>query len=336
MQEMFGVRDYLPAGREEEEASPLTKVSATLGIQNRASIDTSIRDQYIRELEKKLQDLQSLGTNSSTTADSPERFEDDAQHGATIRPGHGTSALYRQSTRQPPEIQYFGASCSLSSIDAVAAFAAPSRASTQQLTDDLDAEDLKHPEFLSWSQDHDPETHLRAMRAQLPSGEVIRDYVDKYFALFSPRCPMINEHEFKSRVVAFMRGDADFQLTESFIATLLMVLCVGEYLSAGDGGTDVVSDVPGWRFFLSAYSGAREGLRRANIENMQAVTLQILYLQAISKLSVAYVLLGNLIRVMQAAGMHRAQDLTSPEGISRTNLMNVIYILEKYDTAPPA
>lgn len=54
-----------------------------------------------------------------------------------------------------------------------------------------------------------------------------------------------------------------------------------------------------------------------------------MYLQAIAKHSVAYVLLGCLIRLMQAAGVHRAQDLHSTEGIERTNLMNVNYVLEK-------
>lgn len=54
-----------------------------------------------------------------------------------------------------------------------------------------------------------------------------------------------------------------------------------------------------------------------------------MYLQAIAKHSLAFVLLGCLIRLVHAAGVHRAQDLQSPEGIERTNLMNVIYILEK-------
>jgi type III secretory pathway component EscS len=57
--------------------------------------------------------------------------------------------------------------------------------------------------------------------------------------------------------------------------------------------------------------------------------LQIIYLQSIAKVAVAYVMLGTLIRLMQAAGMHRAQDVSTPEGIVKTNVMNVVYVMEK-------
>lgn len=273
--------------------------------------------------------MQNLRLSPSAREDSPERFEADPRQDTQDRPVLANSALYKQGTRQLSEYQYFGASSALSSIEATA-FGTPSRSSTQQFGEETDVDETDNPAFGSYyTTDTDLDINLQAVQAQLPPPEIVRDYVDKYFSLFAPRCPIINEHEFKSLVVAFMRGKNENPPPESFISTLLMVLCFGEYLSSGNEGTDSVTAVPGWRFFLSAHSSVREGLRRANIEYMQAVTLQIFYLQAISKLSVAYVILGNLIRLMQAAGMHRAQDLSTPEGIARTNLMNMVYILEK-------
>lgn len=247
------------------------------------------------------------------------------------RPVFSNIALYKQGTRQMSEYQYFGASSALSSIEADA-FGPPSRSGSMQagFGKDIEMEEGENPVFVSYhGTDSDLDTNFQAVQAQLPSADVVQLYIDKYFTEFAPRCPLLNEIDFRARAEVFLRDNKEGSPSDSFIGTFLMVLCFGEYCSSGDTGTENVRLVAGWRFFLSAYSGARDGLRRSNIEYMQSIALQVLYLQTIAKLSVAYVLLGNLIRVMQASGMHRAQDVNTPEGIARTNLMNIIYILEK-------
>ncbi|KAF2104693.1 hypothetical protein NA57DRAFT_70901 [Rhizodiscina lignyota] len=297
----------------------------------------SRKDQYIRELEKKIQSLEGLQLRQ-VSPQSQERQRDrhsNAEaHGARERSVLLNGAPYKKDTNQLDESQYFGASSSLGSIEVETPRQHHTSSSIRDHVSRSESlpqfQDAEHPIIIGHhAYDDDLDTNLQVVQAQLPSPEVIQHYIDKYFIYFAVRCPVLNESDFRSRAMVLMQEQSTESVPDSFISVFLMVLCLGEYFSSGDEGPENVRLVAGWKYFLSSYSNVREGLRRMNLDFMQATVLQIIFLQAISKIAVAYILLGTLIRLMQAAGIHRAQDMSTPEGIVKTNLMNIVYVQEK-------
>lgn len=236
--------------------------------------DFASRDQYIRELQKKVQDLECVRLVPEDRRQ--DRHDSVEAQDVRERPMLSNGTLYKQGAQQLAEFQYFGASSTLGSLDVVPQ-------STGQAYDQISrsgsappCRETEQPTIIGHhAYDDDLDTNLHAVQAQLPSPEVIQLYIDKYFSAFAVRCPVLNESDFRSRVKILMQESGTSGVPDSFISVFLMVLCLGEYFAAGDDGTENVRQVGGWRFFISAYGNVREGLRRTNVEYMQATVLQV-------------------------------------------------------------
>lgn len=188
--------------------------------------------------------------------------------------------LYKQGTRQIADFQYFGASSALCSLEIDSLKLSQAGVQPSERATPSDPAPPYHegeqPTIIGHhAYDEDLDTNLHVVQAQLPSPDVMEQYIDEYFSRFALRVPVLNEADFRSRIKVLMQERATPGVPDSFISVFLMVLCLGEYFSSGNEGTVNVREVGGWKYFLSAYSNVREGLRRSNVEYMQATVLQV-------------------------------------------------------------
>ena len=248
--------------------------------------DLADRDQYIRELEKRLQDAESLRLDPSTPEGRGEI--DDGSDGAESQSGRQRHMFPNGMRRERGNIgreehQYFGASSTLGWIEGEAlhlqrTISEPDARTASEISE---CPDVDHPAIIGHhAYDDDLDTNLQAVQAQLPSPDIVQKYIDEYFRYFALRCPILDESDFRAKAAVFMQAHPQTPVLDSFVSVFLMVLCFGEYFSSNDKAADDVSHVAGWKFFLSAYSNVRDGLRGTNIEYMQSAVLQVCFAMA--------------------------------------------------------
>ena len=195
------------------------------------------------------------GSNEADTADSDYSGVESAMNELKLSSGK----LYRHEDTSA--YKYFGSSSAMTLIDE---------------SDDANRPDSAMENFMVGEDDEIPRNFV-IYHAQLPSPAVISIFVDTYFDTVHTVFPMIDELAFRAKLDDYRKNSLPLSVMPvPFLSCYLMVLAWGEYYSGSDvGGTDNAQLVPGWRYFLSAYSGIEEGLRRSNLEFMQTTILSV-------------------------------------------------------------